>query len=236
MWLTQLNHAISTCERKPSPVPPKPEPKPSLTECNPLQLTMHHSVAAFERIFPKWEWNSDPDEFSMCFQLDPVPELNSYASLSQDNWSTCIYFLCSVAWKKHDNIYTAFVELAFLAKLTGFVFFTKTPSQSAILIRKVINQLTKIQIEGIPGRTCPKSKCVGKPLPAGCLLGYLPLFSNHSLKDWNIEFWFVDFFFSDGTPFHTYLLRYPIGISASLRGIYHGKWYIFHRIQGEISE
>ena len=200
---TQLNHAISTYERKPCPIPPRPEPKPSLTECNPLQLTMHHSVAAFERIFPKWEWNSDPDEFSMCFQLDPVPELNSYASLSQDDWSTCIHFLCSVEWKKHDSVCTAFVELAFLAKLTGFVFSTKTPSQSATLIRKVINQLTKMQIEGIPGRTCPKSKCVGKPLPAGRLLGCLPLLSNeqrkhlalfavrarsHSLKDWNVDF------------------------------------------------
>ena len=42
--------------------------------------------------------------------------------------------------------------------------------------------------------------------------------------------------FCDGTTFHACLLRYPIGMSAALRGVYHGKWCMLHRILGEMGE
>ena len=158
---------------------------------------------AFSIIFPKWEWNPNPDDYDACFNINPLPKLTSYASLSQDDWSTCLEFFCNVKWKVHQDDMTASVELAFLAHLSGYTFTVNTPAQLATLIRKVVNQLYKMKINLVPGSTCPKNKCVGKPLPAGRLLGAVPFISNehrkiialftikargYGLKDWNIDF------------------------------------------------
>ena len=201
-WLAHLNHAISQCERQPCHSV-QPKPAPQTTECSPLQLTLVHPTSTFQRIYPKWEWNRNQSYFCSQFQLDPVPDLTSYASLSQEDWATCIRFLSTLQWKIQDSLTTAFVELAFVAYLRGFQFSMKTPSQCATMIRKVVNQLSRIDAKIVPAKTCPKSKCVGRPLPAGRLVGALPwitdherkhiaLFAakarSHSLKDWNLNF------------------------------------------------
>ena len=86
----------------------------------------------------------------------------------------------------------------------------------------MIQELTGIKINLVPGSTCPKHKCVGKPLPAGRLLGAVPFISNehrkiialftikargYGLKDWNVDFWFWG-------QNHILLSRYPTAMSS----------------------
>ena len=172
-------------------------------QCLPHELTMLHSIDAFSRVFPKWDWNQDESTFNISFNFDPCPVLNSYASISPEDWLEGIRFFSSLKWKTDPDALTAFVELAFHAHYADFNFSCKSPAKLATLLRKICNQCMKMNVDIFPGVVCSKSKCRGKPLPAGRIVGADFLWPNparqqlaiyavrsktHALTAWGREF------------------------------------------------
>ena len=150
-----------------------------------LSNLIYWALSCFQNIYPKWMWEPNPQKF--VWKPDFIPcTLRSYATMSQNNWETCLGFLHSLTWIQDPSYQTAYVELAFAAWYQDVrcCDISNNPKEYAQLIRKCINQCCKRQEQGraVPGNQKAKCKSQGCTLRSGYLSDCWPLIPCKSLK------------------------------------------------------
>ena len=134
------------------------------------------------KCFPGLAWDTEESDFSITldFPDEPPP---SKVLFGAEDWITVLAFFRSLQWKVHDEVLCTYQELAFLFYKRGFRLRSR-PShfQDLVLqLRKCIVtiQRTPCAVPGTP--TARATKCIGRVLPQGAVVGALPFFAQNEL-------------------------------------------------------
>ena len=141
-----------------------------------------HELQDPPKCFPGLEWDTEASEFSLTlnFPDEPPPPKVLFGV---EDWNTVLAFLQSLHWKVRDGVLCTYQELAFLFYKRGFRLRNR-PShfQDLVLqLRKCIVtiQRTPFALPGIP--TARATKCIGRVLQQGAVVGALPFFAQNEL-------------------------------------------------------
>lgn len=156
------------------------------TTIRPHEITIHHPISDFAALLPKWIWEPDFGAFNWKSSFPDDFILDSYATISAENWKIALGFLTSLRWVEGESHETSYVELAFLFWLSGLRFLNieHSPCSYSRYLRKAINQSFKVLPNNplTPGSQHSKCKCRGRVLPAGTLIHCYPYIEPHMLK------------------------------------------------------
>lgn len=133
-------------------------------------LTILHPTEVFAKILPKWDWYLDPQECDWIPDFDSQIPLRSYAKISSIQWETALRFFNGLRWMSNDSKKMAFIEIAYHAWYSGWVFpeIDANPASYSSFLKKIINQAHKIKPLALcPGPINPSCKSFGKTLPTG---------------------------------------------------------------------
>ncbi len=155
----------------------------------PEDLTVFHPVEHFALLLPKWDWFLNPESCTWVPKFDLSTELNSFAKVSQNQWSYALEFFHSISWICEPSKKTAFIEIAYHAWFSGWIFpnIDHNPKAFAVFLRKIVNQSDKLGIIIHPGTVKAANKSLGKTLPSGYINGASFVFHPKAIKQLAID-------------------------------------------------
>ena len=128
--------------------------------------------------FPGLAWEIDVSEFNITLNF-PLESPPPKVLFGIDDWHTVLAFFQSLHWKVQEGVLCTYQELAFLFYKRGFRLRQRPPHfQDLVLqLRKCIVtiQRTPFALPGVP--TARATKCIGRVLPQGAIVGALPFFA-----------------------------------------------------------
>ena len=132
----------------------------------------------FRTIYPGLAWYNSEADFS--FLWNPLDSgCPPKVDLSNSDWQVFMTFGKSLRWLVADNVMCTYQELAFLFVVRGHHFRCREDHfQDLVLqLRRCIVAISKTHMAfpGVP--TARATKCIGKVLPQGALVGSLPFFA-----------------------------------------------------------
>ena len=158
---------------------------------NVYDITPEHSLEIFKFYLPKWMWEPEIEKFDWVSSFPSDHRLSSYACISQANWETALAFFRTLKWQINENLHVSYIELAFHFHYSGFSFVgvDQTPSEISTIIRKVINQASKCNLQHALVCGTQKAGCIseGKTLPAGFVKGCKPLLNITAIKNLAVQ-------------------------------------------------
>ena len=158
---------------------------------NVYDITPEHSLEIFKFYLPKWMWEPEIEKFDWVSSFPSDHRLSSYACISQANWETALAFFRTLKWQINENLHVSYIELAFHFHYSGFSFVgvDQTPSKISTIIRKVINQASKCNLQHALVCGTQKAGCIseGKTLPAGFVKGCKPLLNITAIKNLAVQ-------------------------------------------------
>ena len=155
----------------------------------PEDLTVLHPTDNFALLLPKWDWFLTPESCDWVPHFDCETSLSSYAKISKEQWSYALKFFQNISWICEASRKTAFIEIAYHAWFSGWVFpnIDHNPKAFAVFIRKVINQSDKLNLSIHPGTVKAVNKSCGKTLPSGLINGASLVIHPKALKQLAID-------------------------------------------------
>ena len=98
-------------------------------------------------------------------------------------------FFLQLEWYSCEQFQTSFIELAYIFWDSGFRFEVAcSPAAVATLLRKCVNQASKLNLCLVPGKVTPKAKSNGKTFSAGIIQSGFPICQVKTLKKIAVEF------------------------------------------------
>lgn len=156
----------------------------------PDDLTILHPTDDFAKFLPRWDWFLDPACCDWVPTFQSNTPLKSYAKISCVQWETALRFFCGLRWFRSDSKKLAFIELAYHAWYSGWIFPNVEANPAAIssFLKKVVNQAHKIMLLTLcPGKTNPTCKSNGKTFPAGYIENATILLHPRAIKQLAID-------------------------------------------------
>ena len=140
-------------------------------------------------IFPDMLWEDKQNDYKWRPQrVEDLPKPKE-TQIAHVAWETYVSFLCSLKWKEGPELSISFVELAFLFCIRGNRIPEREPATTTF--RELTTELRKAMLflknntaqSLFPGDwQRSQNRSYGKSLPAGCIVGATPWFSNNELR------------------------------------------------------
>ena len=132
----------------------------------------------FRTTYPGFAWHYSETDFSFSWTPED-PICPSKLDLSASDWQVFVSFGKSLKWLLDDQVMCTYQELAFLFVARGHHFGCREEHFQELVLKLrrccVVLSKTRNAFPGTP--TARATKCIGKVLPQGALVGALPFFA-----------------------------------------------------------
>ena len=173
LWLSKLNRCckkdVSGARNGPPAVNPPPVPVPA------------------RQRYPRWSWDSCPENYNWNVQLDVDMSFKATAKLSCSNFKVFLRMCNTLRWKQGEGLACSVFELAAHAFLHGWHFDLPqgvlcTVQAYAAIIRAAFSLRKARQIVVAPLHLDKGNKCNGTTFPKGAFHGAEVLLDNSTLE------------------------------------------------------